>query len=83
MPDTVWTREVRQRLCAQYPRVPAPEVDALLELWTRVLAARGTAPGDLRAAVEAHVQNLLHEMSALVPHPRRAANPVRTGGVHA
>ena len=79
MTDAVWTREVRQRLGAQYPRVPAAEVEALLELWTRVLAARGTGPAELRAAVEAHVQNVLHEMSALVPHPRRRPNPVRSG----
>jgi hypothetical protein len=77
MTDAVWIREVRTRLCAQYPRVPAAEVDALLELWSRVLAARGAGPDDLRAAVEAHVQNVLHEMSALVPPPRRAPNPVR------
>ena len=83
MLDTVWTREVRQRLCAQYPSVPAPEVEALLELWTRVLAARGTPAPDLRAAVEAHVQGLLHEMTAAIPHPRRAPNPVRTGAVRA
>ena len=79
MADPVWTREVLHRLCAQYPRVPVAEVESLLDLWTRVLPARGVPDPDLRAAVERHVQLALRDLTAPVPRPRRAPNPVRTG----
>jgi hypothetical protein len=81
MTDTVWTREVQHRLCAQYPAVPVTEVDGLLELWTRVLEARGIPATGLRAAVEAHVQTALHDLTHPIPQQRRAPNPVRAGAV--
>lgn len=81
MTDPVWTREVLHRLCAQYPRVPVVEVEALLDLWTRVLPERGTPDAGLRAAVEGHVQVALHHLSSPVPRQRRAPNPVRAGAV--
>lgn len=77
MTDVVWAREVSHRLRAQYPHVPAAEVEALLDLWTRVLSARGVAPTGLRAAVESHVQTALHEVTSPLPRQRRAPNPVR------
>jgi hypothetical protein len=79
--EPVWTREVLHRLCAQYPRVPLAEVEALLDLWSRVLPMRGTPDAELRAAVESHVQLALHDLSSPVPQQRRVPNPVRTGAV--
>ena len=79
MADPVWTREVLHRLCAQYPRVPVPEVEALLDLWTRVLPTRGVVEPDLRAAVEGHVRVALRDLCAPLPRQRRATNPVRAG----
>lgn len=77
MTDIVWTREVSHRLRAQYPHVPAAEVDALLDLWTRLLSAQGVAAAGLRAAVESQVQTALHALASPLPRQRRAPNPVR------
>jgi hypothetical protein len=79
MTDHTWTREVLHRLCSQYPRVAADEVEALLDLWARVLHARGTPEADLRAVVEEHVAHELHALCAPLPLQRRAVNPVRAG----
>ena len=72
MCDVLWQRNVRARLCQQYPRVPADEVDAMLSLWLRVLEPELPA-GELCAAVEQQVRSALRSMSAALPVQRRSA----------
>lgn len=89
MTDTAWTREVCARLRAQYPRIPAAEVEALLALWWRVLDPDQADQGALRAEVEEQVRAALKSLSAtlqrsrparhlVLPRQRGTANPVRT-----
>lgn len=72
MSDVLWQRNVRTRLCQQYPRVPADEVDAMLSLWLRVLEPE-LPPRELGAAVEQQVRSALRSMSAALPTQRRSA----------
>ncbi|MFP5218715.1 MAG: hypothetical protein ACLGIG_03115 [Actinomycetes bacterium] len=71
MSDVLWLRNVRARLCQQYPRVPADEVDAMLALWLRVLEPELPA-ADLGAAVEQQVRAALRSMSSALPTQRRS-----------
>jgi hypothetical protein len=69
--DRMWSRNVRARLAREYPRVPQPEVRALVDLWLRVL--EGELPEiDLERAVEQQVRSALRAMSAVLPSPRTA-----------
>jgi hypothetical protein len=77
--DTIWTREVLTRLRAQYPRIPADEIEALLALWCRVLEPEVDDRPDLRADVEAQVRTTLHALTTSLPRQRLAVEPERAG----
>jgi hypothetical protein len=76
MTDTLWSRNVRSRLCQQYPRVPPEDVDRMIGVWLHVLEPQLPA-GDLERAVEEQVRAALRSLSALIPRQRPAQAPVR------
>ena len=76
MTDTAWTREVCARLRAQYPRIPAAEVEALLALWWRVLDPDQVDRGALRVEVEEQVRAALKSLSVTLQRSRPARHLV-------
>lgn len=77
MPNTVRNREVLHRLCTQYPRVPAAEVEAMLALYWRMRGPDDDR-GDQHADVEAQVREALHALTHTVPRQRSAHESVRS-----
>lgn len=69
MCDVLWSRAVRARLVRQYPRVPETEVQALVDVWLRVLEP-ALPEADLERAVEEQVRAALRALSATLPRPR-------------
>ncbi len=72
MTDQLWSRNVRARLCRQYPRIPSADVDALLGVWLHVLEPELPA-GELERAVEEQVRSALRGLSATLPRQRTSS----------
>lgn len=76
MCDVLWSRAVRARLTRQYPRVPEAEVQALVDVWLRVLEP-ALPEADLERAVEEQVRAALRALTATLPR-QRAPEPALT-----
>lgn len=78
MSDRMWSRNVRARLSRQYPRIAEPEVQALVDVWLRVLDGK-LPEAELEAAVEEQVRTALRALCATLPR-QRARVPVGASG---
>jgi hypothetical protein len=75
--DTVWNREMLHRLCRQYPRVPALEIETMLALCWRMREPGNDNRGAMHADVEAQMCEALHALTHPVPRQRSARESVR------